>query len=139
MQKGRKVRADKKVDVKPTLPVAIKLSIRDLAKLVNRPVKDVSESICKNAIKYEPFITYLSNYFRREYIYETSMKIGRPEREKIYVDYKGACEKITIKFKQPDYDRLCSLAYALDISPTSTASLLLRMAYYNRLLTELSK
>lgn len=139
MKKERKTRSDKKVDVKPTVPIAIKMAIYDTAFLLERPIKDVSESICKNAIESETIINYLASYFRRNYLFGTTVKMGRRERSPIQVPYDGDTGKITIKFIQRDYDKLCTLAYALDLTPTSTASLLLRIAYFNNMLKTLSK
>ncbi|MFF2793326.1 hypothetical protein [Lysinibacillus xylanilyticus] len=40
--------------------------------------------------------------------------------------------KVTIKFKQRDFDQLSVLAFALDITPTTTAAVLIRVTLGNK-------
>jgi len=39
---------------------------------------------------------------------------------------------VTIKFKKKDYDQLCNLAFALDITPTTTCAVLIMVTMRDR-------
>ncbi|MCJ7992628.1 hypothetical protein MUB15_31250, partial [Priestia sp. OVS21] len=69
-EKQRKVRCDKKRDVKPTIPIHLKECIYRLSYITNTPVKDVTESICISGLKSPKVMDYLSHYFRRGFSFE---------------------------------------------------------------------
>ena len=134
MQNGggnRKTRSDKKVDVKPTLSVNLKNQLYSFAYLCDEPVKDVAEKLCLDAATSKVIIDDICKWFRRNYIYHNTVAVGDPERPKLKISIKGESSKVTIRFVREDYDLLCDIAHALDITPTSTAGLLIKVSLSN--------
>lgn len=132
MEQKRKVRSDKKVDVKPTLPNDTKQLLYDFCFLSDEHVKDVGEKLCLLGLEYRDVIDKLRPKFRRNYRFENTMMMGNADLGRMDTSIEGRTSKVTIKFKKPDYDRLCELAYALDVSPTTAAGLLIRLTLSNR-------
>lgn len=58
--------------------------------------------------------------------------MGYPERPKWRITVQPNKGKVTIKFKQRDFDQLSVLAFALDITPTTTAAVLIRVTLGNK-------
>lgn len=127
----RSKRSDKKVDVKPTMSLGLKDALYAFASLCNEPVKNIAERLCIDAMISRDIIEDILIWFRRDYIYRDTVVLGNLENPKLKVMFPSETGKVTIKFKQVDYDKLCELAYALDITPTSTATVLIRMATKN--------
>ncbi|MGM0867392.1 MAG: hypothetical protein ACQEWF_22245 [Bacillota bacterium] len=125
VEKKRKVRSDKKRDVKPSLSIQLKESIYRLSYITNTPVKDVSEQLCESGVTSNKVIEHLSQFFRRDIRLNNTLYIGDLERESLQRRSKTVKERITIRFTQATYDNLCSLAYALDVTPTKATALLL--------------
>lgn len=128
----RKVRSDKKVDVKPTMSLELKELLYHFAYLSNEPVKDVAERLCSLGAMSEEVIMSIRHWFRRDYHRPNTITVGYLERPRLKIIMKGETGKVTIKFPQNDYDILCKLAHALDLTPTSTATLLIKMTLTNR-------
>ena len=132
MEQKRKVRSDKKVDVKPTLPNDTKRLLYDFCFLSEEHVKDVGEKLCLLGLEYREVIEKLRPKFRRNYRFENTVMMGNTDLGRMDTSIEGRTSKITIKFKKRDYDRLCELAYALDTTPTTAASLLIRLTLGSR-------
>ncbi|MEK3993741.1 hypothetical protein MKY29_03215 [Psychrobacillus sp. FSL K6-2365] len=128
----RKVRSDKKVDVKPTMSLELKELLYHFAYLSNEPVKDVAGRLCSLGAMSEEVIMSIRHWFRRDYHRPNTITVGYLERPRLKIIMKGETGKVTIKFPQNDYDILCKLAHALDLTPTSTATLLIKMTLTNR-------
>ncbi|MCK1999405.1 hypothetical protein MPH47_19610 [Psychrobacillus psychrodurans] len=128
----RKVRSDKKVDVKPTMSLELKELLYHFAYLSNEPVKDVAERLCSLGAMSEEVIMSIRHWFRRDYHRPNTITVGYLERPRLKIIMKGETGKVTIKFPKNDYDILCKLAHALDLTPTSTATLLIKMTLTNR-------
>lgn len=128
----RKVRSDKKVDVKPTMSLELKEMLYHFAYLSNEPVKDVAERLCTLGTMSEEIISSIKHWFRRDYYRPNTITVGYLERPRLKIIMKGETGKVTIKFPQSDYDILCKLAHALDLTPTSTCTLLIKMTLTNR-------
>ena len=64
--KKRKVRSDKKRDVKPTISSNLKHCIYRLSYITSTPVKDVAETLCEKGLRSRKVMDYLSTYFRRD-------------------------------------------------------------------------
>lgn len=127
----RKTRSDKKIDVKPTLSVDFKNQLYTFAYLCNEPVKDVAEKLVIDGATSKVVIDDICKWFRRNYNYSNTVAIGDADRPKLKFNYTGKTEKVTIRFKKEDYDLLSDIAYALDLTPTSTAALLIRVSLIN--------
>lgn len=132
MTKNRKVRSDKKRDVKPTISVDLKNCIYRLSYITDTPVKDVAEIICEKGLRTRKVIEYLSHYFRREYQFMSTIYLGDLGRESLQSKYQsGKNERITTRFNQATYEDIKSLSDALDVTPTKATALLLDASIRN--------
>lgn len=129
----RKVRSDKKRDVKPTIPIELYDCISRLSYITSTPMKDVSEQIICNALTNQGLIELLSKHFRRDYWFSDSILFKGIKEQTAYRTIKrgGIKRRLTIRFQQPVHDKLCELAYALDLTVSSTTGLLLDCAVRN--------
>ena len=128
----RKVRSDKKRDVKPTISIELKNCIYRLAYVTNTPVKNVVSIICEKGIKSRKVIEYLSQYFRREYKYMNTIYIGDLARESLQrKSQPGKNERITTRFTQSLYEDIKVLSDALDVTPTKATAILLDASVRN--------
>ncbi|WP_245579618.1 hypothetical protein [Alteribacter aurantiacus] len=75
-EKTRKVRSDKKRDVKPTIPFQLRECIYRLSYITNRPVKDVAEAICLYGLASKKVMEHLSKNFRRDFMGESTLYVG---------------------------------------------------------------
>ncbi|WP_274307008.1 hypothetical protein [Solibacillus daqui] len=123
----RKRRSDKKVDVKPTMSVTLKQQLYDFAELCNEPVKDTAERLVVMGMISPIIIQEFCKWLRRNYTYNSSIAIGYAERPKLKLTSQSETGKVSIRLKINDYDKLSELAYALDITPTATATMLIRL------------
>jgi len=128
---NRKQRSDKKIDVKPTMSIDLKNQLYSFAYLSGEPVKDVAEKLCVYGATSKEIIDDICKWFRRNYIYNNTIAIGNSERPKLKINIQGESDKVTIRFKQNDYDLLCELAHALDATPTSTSGILIKSTLTN--------
>lgn len=127
--KVRKIRSDKKRDVKPTVPLSLKECVERLSYITSLPIKDICEDICESGLHNKIVIEYLALNFRRNYLFSNSTSnvfIGDLEKPSIQNEkILGMKERITIRFKQATYEEINRLAYALDVTPTKATGLLL--------------
>lgn len=134
MEKGkrrRKIRSDKKVDCKPTITIDLKECIYRLSYITNTPVKDISEAICLSGIQSKPIIDYLSRYFKRDYRFKNTIYIGRLENDTLNKRKYGIqTDRISIRFRQEDYEEINRLAYSLAVTPSKATALLLEYTIY---------
>lgn len=130
-EKERKVRSDKKVDVKPTMSLALKSQLYEFAYLCNEPVKDAAQRLCEKGATSEFIIDNIRHWFRRDYHRPFTITKGYLERPRLKITFQGETGKVTIKFPQESYDLLSKLAFALDLTPTSTATLLIKITLNN--------
>ncbi|EPD52732.1 hypothetical protein HMPREF1210_01112 [Paenisporosarcina sp. HGH0030] len=128
----RKVRSDKKVDVKPTMSVELKNQLYTFSYLCELPVKDVAERLCEMATTSEYIIEDIRQWFRREYRFKNHITSGYLERPRLKLIFKGETGKVTIKFKQEAFDALSLLAFSLDLPPTTTATVLIKRTLFHR-------
>jgi hypothetical protein len=130
--KKRKVRSDKKRDVKPTISSNLKHCIYRLSYITNTPVKDVAETLCEKGLRSRKVMDYLSTYFRRDLKFANTIYIGDFERESLQRKVQaGKNERITIRFTQVSYEHISSLARALDVTPSKATALLLDASIRN--------
>jgi hypothetical protein len=130
--KKRKVRSDKKRDVKPTISSNLKHCIYRLSYITSTPVKDVAETLCEKGLRSRKVMDYLSTYFRRDLKFSNTIYIGDFERESLQRKVQaGKNERITIRFTQLSYEHISSLARALDVTPSKATALLLDASIRN--------
>jgi hypothetical protein len=128
----RKIRNDKKVDVKPTISIKLKQQIYKLSDLSGLYVKDLAETLIERGQISPLILDEIHDYFRRNYLCPPALHRGYLERPRLKLLLPNETGKITIKFPQPTYDQLCQLSYALDLPPTTTTAVLLKKTIHNR-------
>lgn len=124
-EEGRKVRSDKKRDVKPVIKIELKDAIYRLSYITHTPVKDVAESMIDYGSKSKGVIDELSLSFRRVVRTNNTLYRGSMDNPRVNKRDVGYCERITVKLPQQLYETIYALAYALDVSPSRVCALLL--------------
>lgn len=127
----RKVRSDKKVDVKATMSLTLKRQLYEFADLCEEPVKDIAERLCMLGAESKCIMDEICKWMRRNYYYKNTIVMGYSERPRLKLTFQDETGTVTIRFVKYDYDKLCELAYALDLTPSSTATVLIRMTLKN--------
>jgi|HigsolmetaAR206D_1030411.scaffolds.fasta_scaffold00003_178 hypothetical protein len=125
-EKKRKVRSDKKRDVKPTIPLSLYECVSRISYITRTPIKDVAEYLCVRGLEEQEVIEALSGRFRRKYWFKNTLFIGRPERmaERV-LKSREPKQRISIRFPQIIHDQIADLAYSLDMTVSSATALLL--------------
>lgn len=125
-EKVRATRSDKKIDCKPTIAIELKDCIYRIAFIINVPIKNLGVEICRYGLHSKKVMDYLSNYFRRNFTYKNSVYIGHYDNKSPQKRAKkGETGRISIRFTQKEYELICALAYALDVTPSRATALLL--------------
>lgn len=132
MGSRRLTRSDKKKDVKPTISENLKTTLYKFCELSNKHVKDVAEELCVIGCKSEFVISEMRNLFRRDYKWNETVTFGNPNIPRIKVTTSPDKGKVTIKFKQKDYDQIADFAYCLGITPTTACAVLIMNTLSNR-------
>lgn len=128
----RKERSDKKREIKPTISVDLKDCIYSLSYIINQPVKTLGEIICEKGLGSRRVIEYLSNNFRRDFKFSQTIFIGDMDRQSLQKKIqKGKNERITLRFNNQIYERINSLANAMDVTPSKATALLLDASIRN--------
>ena len=127
MGNRRLTRSDKKVDVKPTISEILKTRLYRFSEFCEEPVKDVAERLCNDGAVSPIIINEMKMWFRRDYRFKNTITMGNLDRPRLKVSTSIDRGKVTIKFKQKDFDQLTTLAYSMDLTPTTTAAILIRM------------
>lgn len=126
LKEERKVRKDKKIDIKPTIPTSIKSGLYQLSSITNQPVKSIGEYICMEGISSNEIIELLSQYFRRDYWHRSTLILGDLDRSSLQkVKLSASNERITIKFTNEFNEELKALAFSMDITPSKAAAILI--------------
>src|SRR5699024_3276034 len=122
----RKVRSDKKREIRPTIPVELYECIARLSYIIDMPIKDVGMLICKKGLYTTTVVECLSNHFRRDYWADNNvMYTGNVECSRYVFPKEISKRRITMKFYQSDHDKVARLAYSLDLTVSSATTLLL--------------
>jgi hypothetical protein len=132
MTKNRKKRSDAKRDIKPTISSNLKDCIYSLSYITNTPVKDVAVLLCEKGLRSRKVIEHLSQHFRRDYQFMSTVFIGEWGRESLQRKYQpGKNERITARFSQTSYEDIYVLSSALDVTPSKATALLLDASIRN--------
>lgn len=137
--KIRKIRSDRKRDVKPVIPVDLYDCIARISYVTNRPIKHVGETLLIEGLCNKNVLDDLSSLFRREYRHlnefgDPIIYPGDPNRIPIKVDRgDGNRARLSMRFHQEVHDQLCSLSYALDLTVSSASVVLIQYAFINDL------
>jgi len=125
---GRGQRLDKKRDVKPTLKLDLKDVIYRLSHITYTPVKDVCPTLCMMVIKDRQTIENLSQYFKRDLLFDNTMFRGHVSNETIQKRINVPGERVTIRFSQSEYSAIALLAFALDCTVSRATAILLEIS-----------
>lgn len=121
----RKVRSDKKRDVKPTINEDLKDAIYRLSYITQTPVKNVCEQLVQYTLNDRDIIGELSLKFRRDVRMGNTLFVGH--KTVVPIPKRDNCisSRITLRLVEHDYELLTRLAYALDCRPTRVCAILL--------------
>lgn len=127
----RKERSDKKRQVKPLIPSETREQIFRISHVTQTPIKDICEYLIVYIMRDTKAIDTLSKHFKRNITIRTTLYRGDRQNPTISKRLQVESELVTTKFKRDDYDLICAIAYALDITPTRATAILLEMATYD--------
>jgi hypothetical protein len=131
----RKLRSDRKRDIKPVVPADLYDCIARISFVTDTPIKQVGETLLINGLSNTEVIEDLSSLFRRDYNHTNEygdliLYHGDPSRTPIKMDNgDGDRSRLSMRFLREVHDQVRSLAYALDMTTSSTAALLIRYAF----------
>ncbi|SCY83864.1 hypothetical protein SAMN02787081_04700 [Lysinibacillus fusiformis] len=118
----------KKRQVKPILKSDLKHVIYSLNYITGIPVQDIIPELCMLVMKDRESIESLSQYFKRNLVYETTLFRGHIDNESIEKKVKGNKERVSSKFTNNEYKWVASLTFALDCSISRTVAVLLEIS-----------
>lgn len=123
----RKVRSDKKTDIKPAVLLSCKNAIYRLSQITGISVMAVTEDICNHGIRQKKVMSYLSQHFVINLRLGNTVYIGDPERfrysRRLAV---GQTSRVSTRLKKDDYDNIYELSTALGgCTPSLACALLL--------------
>lgn len=122
----RKERSDKKVDIKPTIPIHLYNCIADFSDISNQPIMNIVEFLCMKGIESKKVIEFISQYFLRDYWHGDTLYRGNPSlNHNRYIKKKERCQRISTRFTKEFFEKLEYLAFVLGLTPSSTTCLLL--------------
>lgn len=123
---NRKVRSDKKRDVKPTIEIELKDAIYRLSYVTQTPVKDVCDKLIYYAINDIEIMHRLARYFVRDMRINNTLFIGN-NNNSISKRDDGETERINMRLIEGVYRELTDLAFALDCRPSRVCAILLKL------------
>lgn len=125
--KERKVRVDKKTDIKPFVSNELRSCIYRLAFITDTPAKDVIEEILKSGVQRDKVISYLSQYFLKDIRIKNVVYFG--EKERVPVKTRGFSTvtnpRIFTRVSSELHDVLSVFSYAMECSLSLTCTLLI--------------
>lgn len=121
----RKVRSDKKRDIKPTISDSLNECVHNLSYILNQPVRDIGEKIIMAAINSRESIESLSIYFKRDYRHSNTIFRGDLEAEVIQKRNIIQKQRLHLRFKACEHERISALAYSMDCSVSLATTMLL--------------
>lgn len=89
-------------------------------------MKDISEDACLHGLNSTRVLGNLSDHFKRTVQFRNTLYMGQldgPSMQRIPVLTRT--KRIGIRFKAHDYENICTLAFALDVTPSRATALLL--------------
>lgn len=131
-KKPRKVRSDKKHEIKPTVSLKLYDCIARLSFITRTPMKDVAEYFCQAGLNSMETLEVLGPYFKRTYKFKNTLFFGHKDIDtNRNTKIQGPKKRLSLRFKREMDERIENLAYALGTTPSSTVSLLLHTAVQN--------
>lgn len=131
-EEKRKVRIDRKRDIRPTIPISLYDTISRISYVTKTPIKDVGVSLCKKALYTTETIEKLSPFIKRDYWANNHILYTGDIYNDTFRFKKGLNKRrITMRFMQKDHEKLARLSYSLDMTISSATGTLLYYAIKN--------
>lgn len=124
----RAQRLDKKRDVKPTLKLDLKDALYRLSGITYTPVKDVCPAMCMLVINDRQSIQSLSEYFKRDLLFDNTIFRGHVTNPTIDKRLNGLGERVTMRLSHNEYTKVALLAFALDCTVSRATAILLEIS-----------
>lgn len=126
VKKVRKDRSDRKIDVKPTVSIELKDCIYRLSYITDTPVQFLVEHICEHGVISRKVIENLSKHFQRTVRLNNTLFMGGLDSPAITKkDLFVETGRIHTRFSKLTHENISTLAYALNVTPTRAAAVLL--------------
>ena len=122
----RKVRSDKKIDVKPTCEIQLYNCVSNIADLTGMSMQHVAEHMCVEGMKSNIVVEHISEYFVREIFYRNTLY--RPKRDFLGKQRKkrsSLSKRVSIRFSQEWHQILYEFSIALGVSVSESARIML--------------
>jgi hypothetical protein len=125
-RRNKKERTDKKIDIKPTVPLHLYNFIADLSDTTEQPAMNIVEFFCMEGIQSRKVIEFISPYFRRDYQFDNTTLRGNPDlTHSRYLRRNVPCKRISTRFTKEFTDEIERLMFALGLTSLSSATGLL--------------
>ncbi|MEN2465620.1 hypothetical protein [Ornithinibacillus sp. JPR2-1] len=133
----RKIRSDKKHDVKPFVPFELYDCILRLSYITRMPIKDVCELLVVKGARSLFVLDHVSMYFIRDYSPEEGLiYIAQAKNYSRRLKITDPKERLSLRLKQNDYKRIDTLSYVTGLTIASITSLILTHAFRDVTLLE---
>ena len=94
--------------------------------IISKPVKDICEDACLHGLNSKRVLDELSKHFKRNVVFKNTMYVGHLDTPSVQrLSVSSHTERIGIRFKSQDYENICTLAHALNVTPSRATALLL--------------
>jgi hypothetical protein len=129
----RKVRSDKKIDVKPIVSIEIYNLVHDLHYVTGLPLKDICEYFCVQGYISKEVIEHIfCSYLKYDIWIGGTLHYGDSSRSHSrYLKVEGKKKKVSIRFSQDFYQSLHKTSYCMALTPTSCCRLILERSLLN--------
>lgn len=126
----RKVRSDKKRDVKPTVSMYIRNNICELSSIIGISAGDAGLSLISKGFHSDDVMRQFQPLMISNFDIDNRIYVGNRENGPVKINYRGSVAKVSIKFPADIYQDLRRLAYSIGLPPTTTAALMLKKAMF---------
>lgn len=129
-KRKRKVRTDKKREVRPTISIKLKEQIERLGFILDMPIKDLGVTLFDEGIRNKDVIELLSVYLTEEACLEVdgTLYYGHTEYE-IPTHFEGeSTDRISLRFPQRNYSDVQLLSRLMDVTPSRAVAVMIDSA-----------
>ncbi len=122
----RKKRKDAKYEIKPTIPLSIKINLERISFITGKSMKEIGEQLCEEGIRSNEIIDLLSQFFIRNYWHNSTYIFGNNERESLQNQkLSDKTERISLKLEKNIGEKIKELGFSLDVTPSKAAAILI--------------
>ncbi|MFE8701001.1 hypothetical protein ACFYKX_10265 [Cytobacillus sp. FJAT-54145] len=132
-ERTRKIRSDKKKEIRPYLASVHRMWIHRIARYLQSPEGEVGVSLVETALGHASCLEHFQDYYKRPYQYGNLTLFPKPNRKEIesYLVVKGERDRYKMKFTQPTVMKIEDFQLALGTSFLAHAThALLKYALY---------